>query len=179
MTHSTAGGIIRSRLRRRSEGCFDWTTYLDVLIQLYYPLQLRKRTKKNLWDDIHNDIGVFCGPRDFVVGTSYSTDLSVPNGPASQSITWNRALKPKQVESAPGKTPSANHASNLYLLPHMPNAGALSHTKPGTNVSHLTINTHKCRVSVDGILRRVVNNRPLRESRETCSSIFIVPSLNT
>ena len=38
MTHSTAGDIIRSRLRRRSEGCFDWTTYLDVLIQLCYPL---------------------------------------------------------------------------------------------------------------------------------------------
>ena len=81
--------------------------------------------------------------------------------------------------SSTREVPSANHASNLYLLPHMPNAGALSHTKPGTNVSHLTINTHKCRVSVDGILRRVVNNRPLRESRETCSSIFIVPSLNT
>ena len=119
-----------------------------------------------------------CGPRDFVVGTSYLTDLSVPNGPASQSITWNRALKPIGWKQHPGNA-SANHASNLYLLPHMPIAGALSHTKPGTNVSHLTINTHKCRVSVDGILRRVVNNRPLRESRETCSSIFIVPSLNT
>jgi len=178
MTHSTAGGIIRSRLRRRSEGCFDWTTYLDVLIQLYYPLQLRKRTKLYCGTIVTALFGVFCGPRDFVVGTPYSTDLSVPIGPASQSITWNRAFKPIGWKQHPGRA-SANHASNLYLLPHLPNAGALSHTKPGTNVSHLTINTHKCRVSVDGILRRVVNNRPLRESRETCSSIFIVPSLNT
>ena len=101
MTHSTAGGIIRSRLRRRFEGCFDRTTYLDVLIQLYYPLQLRKRT--NLWDDFHNLIGVSCGPRDFVVGTSYLTDLPVPNGPASQSITWNRALKPIGWKQHPGR----------------------------------------------------------------------------
>ena len=68
MTHSTAGGIIRSRLRRRSEGCFDWTTYLDVLIQLYYPLQLRKRTKLYCGTIVTALFGVFCGPRDFVVG---------------------------------------------------------------------------------------------------------------
>ena len=103
MTHSTAGGIIRSRLRRRSEGCFDWTTYLDVLIQLYYPLQLRKRTKKNYWTMIITSSGVFCGPRDFVVGTPYSTDQSFPNGPTSQSITWNRTFKPSKWKQHLGR----------------------------------------------------------------------------
>ena len=63
--------------------------------------------------------------------------------------------------SSTREVPSANHASNLYLLPHMPNAGAPSHTKPGTNVSHLTINTHKCRVSVDGIIAHYGNQEKL------------------
>ena len=127
MTHSTAGGIIRSRLRRRSEGCFDWTTYLDVLIQLYYPLQLRKRTKFFLWDDFHNLLGVFCGPRDFVVGTSYLTDLSVPNGPASQSITWNRALKPIGWKQHPGSALSEPCFQPLLTSPFAYCRGPLSH----------------------------------------------------
>jgi hypothetical protein len=117
MTHSTAGGIIRSRLRRRSEGCFDWTTYLDVLIQLYYPLQLRKRTKKNYWTMIITSSGVFCGPRDFVVGTPYSTDLSVPIGPASQSITWNRALKPSKWDQHPGRRPRRTMLPTFTYFP--------------------------------------------------------------
>ena len=180
MTHSTAGGIIRSRLRRRSEGCFDWTTYLDVLIQLYYPLQLRKRTRLGCGTIFTTYLASFAvlailqlGHRIQLICRSLMVRLhNQSHGTGPLNLASGISTREEHITKA-------NHASNLYLLPHMPNAGALSHTKPGTNVSHLTINTHKCRVSVDGILRRVVNNRPLRESRETCSSIFIVPSLNT
>jgi hypothetical protein len=138
MTHSTAGGIIRSRLRRRSEGCFDWTMHIDILVQLLSSPVTKEDQNELPGNPWQFPLASLRSSR-FSVGTSYSTDLPVPNGPASQSITWNRALKPSKWKQHPGSA-SANHASNLYLLPHMPTAGALSHTKLSSSFSRSACN---------------------------------------
>ena len=93
----------------------------------YYTFETSKAIRRLLWPDyvpwhldpttipvILGPIGIdgrclstlnwhLCGPRDFVVGTSYSTDQSFPSGPTSQSITWNRALKPSEWKQHPGR----------------------------------------------------------------------------
>ena len=76
-----------------------------------------KEDQVRVWDDFHNLLGVFCGPRDFVVGTSYSTDQSYPNGPTSQSITWNRALKPIEWKQHPGSALSEPCCQPVFTSP--------------------------------------------------------------
>ena len=126
MTHSTAGGIIRSRLRRRSEGCFDWTMHIDILVQLLSSPVTKEDQNELPGNPWQFPLASLRSSR-FSVGTSYSTDLPVPNGPASQSITWNRALKPIGWKQHPGSALSEPCFQPLLTSPYAYCRGPLLH----------------------------------------------------
>ena len=116
MTRSTADGIKFSRLRRRFVGCFDWTMHLDILVQLIILNNDEQDLLGTTGQYLATLAGVFCGPRDIVVGTSYSTDQ--PGSILCSGFTLNHTAPCPQtyrVESAPGEPHLACHASNLYF----------------------------------------------------------------
>ena len=90
--------------------------HLDILVQLIILNNDEQDLLGTTGQYLATLAGVFCGPRDFVVGTSYSTDQ--PGSILCSGFTLNHtapAAQTYRVESAPGEPHHACHASNLYF----------------------------------------------------------------
>ena len=79
--------------------------HLDILVQLIILNNDEQDLLGTTGQYLATLAGVFCGPRDFVVGTSYSTDQ--PGSILCSGFTLNHTapcFQTYRVESAPGES---------------------------------------------------------------------------